>query len=119
MMAIAYTMNRMTMMSRRAQFALYLFLSAVDFVATVFLVSNGYADEANPFINKFASLFSSFTVGLAIYKVALIVCLVALLRTIHRQSPQASQRLLIFANAMMASLSGWHLICLRMARVIG
>lgn len=107
------------MMSRRAQFAVYVFLSAVDFIATVFLVSNGYADEANPFINKFAGLFSSFAIGLGVYKVTLIVCLVGLLRTIHKQSPLASQRLLLFANALMASLSGWHIICLRMVREIG
>lgn len=105
-------------MSRRMQFGLYLFLSLVDFAATVFLVSNGYADEANPFINKFANLFSSFPVGLAIYKMALIVLLVFLLREVHRHSPTASRRLLFFANTLMAGLSCWHVVCLHMARVI-
>lgn len=105
-------------MSRRAQFGLYLLLSLVDFVATVFLVSNGYADEANPFINKFATLFSSFPVGLAIYKMGLIVCLVFLLKEVHRHNPTASRQLLWFANTLMVGLSGWHVVCLHMAHVI-
>jgi hypothetical protein len=106
------------MMSRRAQFGLYLLLSLVDFVATVFLVSNGYADEANPFINGFTKLFSSFPLGLAVYKVILLLCVVALLKELHRHSPEASRRLLLFANTLMVGLSGWHIACLHMAHVI-
>lgn len=105
-------------MSRRTQFGLYLLLSVVDFAATVFLVSHGYADEANPFINGFTALFSSFAIGLAVYKSAIIITLVFLLRAVHKQSPVASRRLLFFANAVMIAISGWHVACLHAARVI-
>lgn len=105
-------------MSRRAQFGLYFFLSVVDFAATVFLISHGYADEGNPFINGFTSLFSSFAVGLAVYKTSLIVAFVFIIRTVHKQNPIASRRLLLFANSAMVCLSGWHIACLHIARVI-
>jgi hypothetical protein len=97
---------------------LYLLLTVADFAATVFLVTNGYADEANPFINGFTALFSSFALGLAIYKTAVTISLVFLLRQVNRQSPAASRRLLFFANAVMLGISGWHIACLHAVKVI-
>ena len=100
-------------MSRRAHFVLYVLLSALDFGATVFLVTNGYADEANPLIRGFAGQFASFAMGLAVYKVVMLIALVMMLRSVHRRSPQSSMRLLVFANFAMLVLAAWHGHCLQ------
>jgi hypothetical protein len=100
-------------MSRRAHFAVYVLLSVVDFGATVFLVTHGYADEANPLIRGFAGHFASFAMGLAIYKLAMLIGLVMMLRIVHRKEPRTSLQLLAFANAAMLALTVWHGVCLR------
>jgi hypothetical protein len=100
-------------MSRRLQLVLYVILSLVDFTATVYLVSNGYADEANPLIRGFVAGFSSFPIGLAIYKSLLLAGTILMLRAVHRRDPGASLRLLLFANAVMLALGCWHIVCLR------
>ena len=102
-------------MTRSLQLVLYVILSVVDFAATIFLVSNGYADEANPLINGFTSLFTSFPFGLAIYKIMLLAGTVLLLRAIQRRDPRSASRLLIFANAVMLGLGAWHLQCIRIS----
>ena len=100
-------------MSRRVHFIIYVLLSALDFGVTVYLVTNGYADEANPLIRGFAYQFASFAVGLAIYKVALLGALVMMLRTVHSKDPKNSLRLLMFANSVMLALAVWHGVCVR------
>ncbi|HEY3267894.1 MAG TPA: DUF5658 family protein [Armatimonadota bacterium] len=102
-------------MSPRSLFACYVFLSVVDFAATVFLVTNGYADEANPLICGFAARFSSFTLALGIYKLASLTAVSCLLRLVHRHNPVMSRALLGFANVLMLALGVWHVACIRMA----
>jgi len=102
-------------MSRRAHFVVYVLLSLVDFGATVFLVNNGYADEANPLIRGFAGQFASFGVGLAIYKALMLAALVFMLRLVHNKNPRSSLQLLVFANSAMLALAAWHGVCLRVS----
>ena len=99
-------------MTRRVQFALYVALSFLDFVATVYLVNNGYAAEANPLIQGFVGFFSSFLMGLAVYKLGFLVMVAVLLRAVHQRDPRASTRLLVFANTVMVALGCWHLYAL-------
>lgn len=102
-------------MSRRHQLLLYVFLSAVDFAATVYLVGNGFADEANPLINGFTAMFESFSVGLALYKIMLVALTVVILGAIHRRDPRTAGRMMLFANFAMLTLGAWHVYCLRVA----
>lgn len=102
-------------MSRRAHFGVYVFLSIVDFAATVFLVNNGFADEANPLIRGFAGQFASFTLGLAVYKAIMLVAMALMLRLVHQKSPRSSLQLLVFANSAMLALAVWHGVCLQVS----
>lgn len=95
-------------MSRRSLTWFFIVLSAFDFFATIFLVHNGYADEANPLIRSFSAMFSTFWMGLAVYKAIVVSSILALMIQIHRQSPGAARGLLVFANTVMLVLGGWH-----------
>jgi len=99
-------------MSRRHQLALYVVLSFIDFAATIFLVNNGHADEANPLIRGFVSFFPSFSIGLAVYKVLFLGMVLVTLRAVQHRSSRAAGRLLVFANVTMLALGAWHAFCL-------
>lgn len=102
-------------MSRRLLLSVYVALSVLDFVATVFLVSRGYASEANPLINAFVRFFPTFSLGLAVYKTAMLATLMILLRLIHYRNPRLTGRLLVFANALMLALGVYHVACIRIS----
>lgn len=102
-------------MSLRSQFVVYVILSILDFAATSFLVHNGYAREANPFIRAFAGLFSTFWVGLLLYKLGCVAAVGVLLRAVHARDRKASAALLVFANSVMFILAGWHLVAFHLS----
>ena len=106
-------------MSFRSQFVVYILLSILDFAATSFLVHNGYAREANPFIQAFAGLFNTFWVGLLLYKLGLVTAVAFLLKAVHARDKRASAALLVFANSVMFILAGWHLVALRLSARAG
>jgi hypothetical protein len=106
-------------MSHRSQFIIYILLTIVDFAATSFLVHNGYAHEANPLIQGFASLFSTFWVGLLLYKLGCVTAITVLLRAVHQRDRRASAALLMFANSVMFILAGWHLVALQLSARMG
>lgn len=99
----------------RSAFILYVFLSLVDCGSTIFLVTHGYADEANPLINRFTSLFTSFPLGLIVYKALLLAGTVMVLRLVQDRDPRVAYRLLVFANVVMLALGAWHVHCIRVS----
>jgi hypothetical protein len=102
-------------MSLRSQFVVYVLLSILDFLATSFLVHNGFATEANPFIRAFAGLFNTFWVGLLFYKLGCVTAVGVLLKAVHARDRRASAALLVFANSVMFILAGWHLMALHLS----